>query len=217
MVLEACLLYCSLICFFLKGGKWDCGCEGASGIVVGLWLSEIVFLQCVLSNHTTIVKFYSWNIGLLSLRKPLNYWSCIISDFFFVSVNIGQIYYWKGAVRLVESNIESYLRQTYDSKSFKPKLINIYLDCYFIDKLFYKMVIHKLIAFLRKDTFLSYFLNIKKPNQIVLWRQTNNTFILYIYYLFQQFLLSFLHIGYSFFWSFFTFSNGNTISLWNML
>ena len=31
------------------------------------------------------------------------------------------------------------------------------------------MVIHKLIAFLRKDTFLSYFLNIKKPNQIVLY------------------------------------------------
>ena len=78
------------------------------------------------------------------------------------------MYYYKGAVRLVKSNIESYLRQTYDSKSFKPKLINIYLDCYFIDKLFYKMVIHKLIAFLRKDTFLSYFLNIKKPNQIVL-------------------------------------------------
>ena len=84
-------------------------------------------------------------------------------------------------MRLVESNTESYLRQTYDSKSFKPKLININLDCYFIDKLFYKMVIHKLIALLRKDTFLSYFLNIKKPNQIVLWRQRNNTFNLYIY------------------------------------
>ena len=52
----------------------------------------------------------------------------------------------------------------YNSKSFKPRLIKIYLDCYFIDKLFYKMVIHKLIAFLRKDTFLSYFLDIKKPN-----------------------------------------------------
>ena len=78
------------------------------------------------------------------------------------------MYYYKGAVRLVKSNIESYLRQTYDSKSFKPKLINIYLDCYFIDKLFYKMVIHKLIDFLRKDSFLSYFLNIRKHNQIVM-------------------------------------------------
>ena len=78
---------------------------------------------------------------------------------------------------LVKSNIESYLRQTYDSTSFKPRLINIYLDCYFIDKLFFKMVIDKLIAFLRKDTFSFYFLDIKKPNQIVLWRQTNNTFI----------------------------------------
>ena len=68
-------------------------------------------------------------------------------------VNIGQVYHLKDAVRLVESNIESYLRQTYDSKSFKPKLINTHLDCYFIDKLFYKMVIHKLIGFLRKGTF----------------------------------------------------------------
>ena len=41
------------------------------------------------------------------------------------------------------------------------------------------MVIHKLIPFLRKGTFWSYFLNIKKPNQLVLWRQTNNT-ILYL-------------------------------------
>ena len=56
----------------------------------------------------------------------------------------------------------------YNSKSFKPRLIKIYLDCYFIDKHFYKMVIRKLTAFPRKDTFLSYFLDIKKPNQIVL-------------------------------------------------
>ena len=54
----------------------------ASGIVVGLWLSRMVFLYCVLYSNTTIVKFYSWNIGLLSLRKPLNDCCCKISDFF---------------------------------------------------------------------------------------------------------------------------------------
>ena len=69
---------------------------------------------------------------------------------------------------LIKSNIESFLRQTYVSKSVKPRLINICLDCYCIDKLFYKMGIHKLIVFLRKETFLAYLLNIKKPNQIVL-------------------------------------------------
>ena len=58
------------------------------------------------------------------------------------------------------------------------------------------MVIHKLIAFLRKDTFLSCFLHIKKPNPKVLWRQTNNTFTLYIYiytiYLTNPFSLFFI-------------------------
>ena len=175
-----------------------------------------------------IPEIYLLNYNLICLFSLTEHWIAVSQKthewlllyhirFFFWSINISQIYYYKGAVRLVKSNIESYLRQTYDSKSFKPKLINIYLDCYFIDKLFYKMVIHKLIDFLRKDSFLSYFLNIRKHNQIVMWRQTNNTLILYIYYLFKQFLLSFLHIRYSFFWSFFTFSNGNTNSPWNML
>ena len=62
-------------------------------------------------------------------------------------------YHQKAAARLVKSNIESFLRQIYDSKSLKPRLTNIYLDHYFVDKFYYKMVIHKLIAFLRKDTF----------------------------------------------------------------
>ena len=88
--------------------------------------------------------------------------------------------------------MESSLRQTFGSKSFKPKLVNIHLECYFIDKRFYKMVIHKLIAFLKKDTFLSYFLNIKKPNQIMLWRQTNSTFILYTIHFSNSFSLFFI-------------------------
>ena len=62
---------------------WFGGC--ASGIIVGLWLSGMMLLLCVFYNHTTIVKFYAWNIGLLSLRKLLNdCCCCIVSDFLFV-------------------------------------------------------------------------------------------------------------------------------------
>ena len=64
------------------------------------------------------------------------------------------------------------------------------------------MVIHKLIAFLKKDTFLSYSLDVQKPNQTVLWRQTSNTFILDIYILsisslFSSYLILFLLILFS--------------------
>ena len=55
------------------------------------------------------------------------------------------------------------------------------------------MGIHKLIVFLRKETFLAYLLNIKKPNQIVLWRQTNNTYFnIYTIYFTNSFFLFFI-------------------------
>ena len=55
------------------------------------------------------------------------------------------------------------------------------------------MVIHKLIAFLRKDTFLSYFLNIKKPNQMVLEdKQITLLFYIYTIYFSNSFSLFFI-------------------------
>ena len=54
---------------------------------------------------------------------------------------------------LVKSNIESFLRQTSDSNSMKTRLISVYLDGYFINKLYSKMIIHKLIDFVRRDAF----------------------------------------------------------------
>ena len=67
------------------------------------------------------------------------------------SVNIGRKYCYQDTVR--EKKIGSFLGQTHDSKSFKLRLINIYLDCYFIDKLYYRIVIHELITLLKMDIF----------------------------------------------------------------
>ena len=69
-----------------------------------------------------------------------------------------------------------------------------------------KMGIQKLIAFLKKESFLSCSLDVQKPNQTVLWRQTSNTFILFIYIyiyilsissLFSSYLILFLLIFFS--------------------
>ena len=55
------------------------------------------------------------------------------------------------------------------------------------------MIMHKLTVFLRKDTFLSYFLNIKKPNQMVLEdKQITLLFYIYTIYFSNSFSLFFI-------------------------
>ena len=60
------------------------------------------------------------------------------------------------------------------------------------------MVIHKLIAFLRKDTFLSYLLDAKKLNQIVLRIQTTLLFNIYAIYFTNSFSHFFISVTLSF-------------------
>ena len=48
--------------------------------------------------------------------------------------------YLKVAIGLLKSNVESFCRQAFGSKSTKPWRISIYLDCYFIGKRYYKIV-----------------------------------------------------------------------------
>ena len=80
--------------------------------------------------------------------------------------------------------------QTFASTNFKLRPMNIYRDC-FINKLYYKMLINKLIAFLRKDTFFVLF-HETQPNIVV---KTNKYDFDYIY-IYHQFLLSLLRIWY---------------------
>ena len=69
--------------------------------------------------------------------------------------------------------------------------MNIYRDC-FIDKLYYKMLIHKLIAFLRKDTFFVLFYGYyeTQPNIVVKTNKYDFDYIyIYIYiYIFSKYL-----------------------------
>ena len=85
-------------------------------------------------------------------------------DYACISTTSGFIYGWNICKHrtkiLLKSNIESFLMQIFDSINFKLRPMNIYCDCCFIDKLYYKMLIHKLIAFLRKDTFFCLILRI---------------------------------------------------------
>ena len=61
------------------------------------------------------------------------------------------------------------------------------------------MVIHKLIAFLTKNTFfLSYLLDTKKPNRTVLWRQLTLLFNIYTIYFTNSFSLFFISVTLSF-------------------
>lgn len=88
----------------------------------------------------------------------------------------------KDGVGLVKRNGESFLRQTYGSKSNKLRRISIYFDRYF-DRYFihnlyyYRIFICKMIAIPRRDTFFSCSLDTKKSNLIVVRRQTHITFI----------------------------------------
>ena len=84
----------------------------------------------------------------------------------------------KDGVGLVKRNGESFLRQTYGSKSNKLRRISIYFDRYFIHNLYYyRIFIYKMIAIPRRDTFFSCSMDTTKSNLIVLRRQTHITFI----------------------------------------
>ena len=102
--------------------------------------------------------------------------------------------------------------QTFDSINFKLRPMNIYCDCCFIDKLYYKMLIHKLIAFLRKDTFFCLILWILW-NPTKYWCENKQVWLwLYIYIYIYIPQIPSLFTSYLI-----LFSSGITISVWNKL